>query len=39
MEAVEAVAGPTPGHVVDEVQTGYTRNGRVVRYAQVRVAK
>jgi molecular chaperone GrpE len=41
MEAVEAVAdaGRPPGMVVEEVRRGYRWRGRVVRYAQVRVAK
>jgi molecular chaperone GrpE len=41
MEAVEAVteSGLPPGQVVDEVQRGYLWNGRVFRFARVRVAK
>ncbi len=41
MEAVEAVAdaGRPPGMVVEELRRGYRWRGRVVRYAQVRVAK
>jgi molecular chaperone GrpE (heat shock protein) len=41
MEVVEAVAdsGTAPGEVTDEVRRGYLWNGRVFRYAQVRVAK
>ncbi len=41
MEAVEAVAdsGSPPGRVLGEVQRGYLWNGRVFRYACVRVAK
>jgi molecular chaperone GrpE len=41
MEAVEAVtdSGEAPGRVVDEVQRGYLWNGRVFRFAKVRVAK
>ena len=41
MEVVEAVAdsGRPAGEVIDEVRRGYVWNGRVFRYAQVRVAK
>lgn len=41
MEVVEAVAasGRLSGEVIDEVRRGYLWNGRVFRYAQVRVAK
>ncbi len=41
MEVVEAVAnsGRPSGEVIDEVRRGYLWNGRVFRYAQVRVAK
>jgi molecular chaperone GrpE len=41
MEAVEAVAasGRPSGEVLDEVRRGYLYQGRVFRYAQVRVAK
>jgi molecular chaperone GrpE len=41
MEVLEAVAdsGRPAGEVVDEVRRGYLWNGRVFRYAQVRVAK
>jgi len=41
MEVVEAVAdsGRPSGEVVEEVRRGYLWNGRVFRYAQVRVAK
>lgn len=41
MEVLEAVAdrNRTPGAVVEEVRRGYLWNGRVFRYAQVRVAK
>lgn len=41
MEVVEAVgdSGRPSGEVVDEVRRGYLWNGRVFRYAQVRVAK
>jgi molecular chaperone GrpE len=41
MEAVEAVtdSGQAPGRVIDEVQRGYLWNGRVFRFAKVRVAK
>lgn len=41
MEAVEAVAdsGRPSGEVVDEVRRGYLYQGRVFRFAQVRVAK
>jgi molecular chaperone GrpE len=41
MEAVEAVAGSgqAAGVVIDEVRRGYLWNGRVFRFAQVRVAK
>jgi molecular chaperone GrpE len=41
MEVVEAVtdSGHAPGTVLDEVRRGYLWNGRVFRYAQVRVAK
>jgi molecular chaperone GrpE len=41
MEAVEAVegSGRPPGAVLDEVRRGYLWNGRVFRFAQVRVAK
>jgi molecular chaperone GrpE len=41
MEVVEAVvdSGRPSGEVVEEVRRGYLWNGRVFRYAQVRVAK
>ncbi len=41
MEVVEAVAGSgcPSGEVLDEVRRGYQWNGRVFRYAQVRVAR
>jgi molecular chaperone GrpE len=41
MEVVEAVAGSgrPSGEVIEEVRRGYLWNGRVFRYAQVRVAK
>jgi molecular chaperone GrpE len=41
MEVVEAVmdSGRPAGEVIDEVRRGYLWNGRVFRYAQVRVAK
>ena len=41
MEVVEAVAGSgrPSGEVVEEVRRGYLRNGRIFRFAQVRVAK
>lgn len=41
MEVVEAVAdsGHPAGEVIDEARPGYLWNGRVFRYAQVRVAK
>jgi molecular chaperone GrpE len=41
MEVVEAVTGSgrPPGEVLEEVRRGYLYNGRVFRYAQVRVAK
>ena len=41
MEVLEAVAdsGRGPGEVLDEVRRGYLWNGRVFRYAQVRVAR
>jgi molecular chaperone GrpE len=41
MEVVEAVtdSGHAPGTVIEEVRRGYRWNGRVFRYAQVRVAK
>ncbi len=40
MEAVEAVPSDEPsGTVLAEVRRGYTRAGRVFRYAQVRVAR
>jgi molecular chaperone GrpE len=41
MEVVEAVtdSGHTPNTVVEEVRRGYLWNGRVFRYAQVRVAR
>jgi molecular chaperone GrpE len=41
MEVVEAVAdsGRSAGEVIEEVRRGYLWNGRVFRYAQVRVAK
>jgi molecular chaperone GrpE len=41
MEVVEAVAGSgrPGGEVLDEVRRGYLWNGRVFRFAQVRVAK
>jgi molecular chaperone GrpE len=41
MEVVEAVgdSGRPPGEVIEEVRPGYLWNGRVFRFAQVRVAK
>jgi len=41
MEVVEAVpdSGRAPGEVVEELRRGYLWNGRVFRYALVRVAK
>jgi molecular chaperone GrpE len=41
MEVLEAVAGSgrPPGEVLEEVRRGYLWNGRVFRYAQVRVAR
>jgi molecular chaperone GrpE len=41
MEVLEAVAdsGRGPGEVLDEVRRGYLQDGRVFRYAQVRVAR
>lgn len=41
MEVVEAVtdSGAEPGTVIEEVRRGYLWNGRVFRYAQVRVAR
>lgn len=41
MEVLEAVAGSgrPSGEVIEEVRRGYLWNGRVFRYAQVRVAK
>lgn len=41
MEVVEAVfdSGRPSGEVIEEVRRGYLWNGRVFRYAQVRVAK
>jgi len=41
MEVVEAVldSGRPAGEVIEEVRRGYLWNGRVFRYAQVRVAK
>jgi molecular chaperone GrpE len=41
MEALEIVTGSgrPPNEVVEEVRRGYLWNGRVFRYAQVRVAK
>jgi molecular chaperone GrpE len=41
MEAVEVVLDHqrAPGEVIEEVRPGYLWNGRVFRYAQVRVAK
>jgi molecular chaperone GrpE len=41
MEALEAAigSGRPPGEVVEEVRRGYRWNGKIVRYAQVKVAK
>ena len=41
MEVLEAVtdSGRPAGEVVEEIRRGFTWNGRVFRYAQVRVAK
>jgi hypothetical protein len=41
MEVIEAVpdSGAAAGNVLDEVRRGYLWNGRVFRYAQVRVAR
>jgi molecular chaperone GrpE len=41
MEALEAVPadGAPAGVVIEEIRTGYLRAGKILRYAQVRVAK
>jgi molecular chaperone GrpE len=41
MEALEAAAGSgrPPGEVVEEIRRGYRWNGKIFRYAQVKVAK
>ncbi len=39
MEVVEVVSGGTSGLVAEEVRRGYTRNGSVVRFALVKVAR
>ena len=39
MEVVEVVGGSPAGAVVEEVRRGYTRNGGVVRFALVKVAR
>ncbi len=39
MEVVEVVSGGPNGTVVEEVRRGYTRNGGVVRFALVKVAR
>lgn len=39
MEAVEVVSGENSGVVVEEVRRGYTRDGRAVRFALVKVAR
>ncbi|MCU0702679.1 MAG: nucleotide exchange factor GrpE [Fimbriiglobus sp.] len=39
MEVVEVVGGENSGTVVEEVRRGYTRNGAVVRFALVKVAR
>ncbi len=39
MEVVEVVSGGPNGSVVEEVRRGYTRNGGVVRFALVKVAR
>lgn len=39
MEVVEVVNGGTSGLVAEEVRRGYTRNGSVVRFALVKVAR
>jgi molecular chaperone GrpE len=41
MEAIEAAVGSgrPPGEVVEEVRRGYRWNGKMFRYAQVKVAK
>lgn len=39
MEAVEVVSGGSSGVVVEEVRRGYIRNGSVVRFALVKVAR
>jgi molecular chaperone GrpE len=38
LEVVETIEHP-PGHVCDEVRTGYLWRGRVLRYAEVRAAR
>ena len=39
MEVVEVVSGERSGVVVEEVRRGYIRNGSVVRFALVKVAR
>jgi molecular chaperone GrpE len=40
MEAIDTAEGTgRPGEVVEEVRRGYLWNGRVFRFAQVRVAR
>jgi molecular chaperone GrpE (heat shock protein) len=39
MEVVEVTDGGPSGTVVEEVRRGYTRNGAVVRFALVKVAR
>jgi molecular chaperone GrpE len=39
MEAIETAAGGPPGTVVEEVRRGYRLNGKVFRFAQVKVAR
>lgn len=38
-EAVEMVEGGESGRIVEEIQTGYKLNGKVIRPAKVKVAK
>ncbi len=41
MTVVEVVEDPDrpPGHVVEEIRRGYTWQGRLLRYAEVRASR
>lgn len=39
MDIVEEVEGATPGIVIEELEAGYTMNGKIIRPAKVKVSK